>query len=120
MVNSVKENREKNINSVIREAKAIIDHNYDKHISLEELADMVNVSSFYLSRLFKEELGESFSEYITRLRMEKAIELLAKGQSVKECCFLVGYNDPNYFSRLFKKYFGVTPSDWARKQTGNE
>jgi two-component system response regulator YesN len=120
MATSVKESRQNSIKPIIREAKAIIDQNYQKHISLEWLADMVNVSSFYLSRLFKEELGESFSEYITRLRMEKTIQLLSKGCSVKECCFLVGYNDPNYFSRIFKKHFGIAPSDWVGKQTGSE
>lgn len=120
MTASVRENRVNSIKPVIKEAKALIDQNYQKHISLEWLAEQVNVSSFYLSRLFKEELGESFSEYLTRLRMEKTVQLLAEGRSVKECCFLVGYNDPNYFSRIFKKYFGVAPSDWVSKQTGSE
>jgi len=92
----------------------IVDH-FDKAITLEEVAEVVNLSPQYFSKTFKERAGCSFIDYLTELRVGRAKELIrSKQQSVKEVCFHVGYKDPNYFSRVFKKYTGISPSDYRQ------
>ena len=93
--------------------KAIRDE-YAKPINLESVADRLALSPHRLSRLFVEETGRGFSDYLIDYRIQKAKELLGTGQvAVKEVSFSVGYQDPNYFSRLFKKATGLTPSEFA-------
>ena len=71
------------------------------------------MSSYYFSKLFKEVSGYNFIEYVTNMRIDRAKELLSDGRlSMKEICMEVGYGDPNYFSRIFKKCVGVTPTEF--------
>jgi two-component system response regulator YesN len=73
----------------------------------------LNISPHYFSKLFKDEVGETFIDYITNLRIQKSKELLAESQlSGKEICFEIGYGDPNYFSRNFKRIVGITPTEY--------
>lgn len=116
----VKENRETQINDIVRQAKEIVDARYQEHLTLEDLSRMVNASPFYLCRLFREEMGVNFTDYLTKLRMEKSLILLAQAYTVKECCFAVGYNDPNYFSRIFRKHYTMTPSEYREEQLTNK
>jgi two-component system response regulator YesN len=110
---NVKVKREESSSSVIDKAKAFIDKQYHKDISLDEVSKEVNISPYYFSKLFKEETGENFIEYLTNLRINKAKELLsATDMSMKEICCEIGYSDPNYFSRIFKKNLGVTPTEY--------
>ena len=77
---------------------------------------MVNISPYYFSKVFKEECGLNFIEYLTNIRIDKAKELLEKSNlSIKEICVSCGYTDPNYFSRSFKKNVGVTPTEYKEK-----
>ncbi|MBY0097232.1 response regulator [Mesobacillus maritimus] len=100
---------------IMVQAKEFIADHFDKAITLEEVAEAVNLSPQYFSKTFKERSGCSFIDYLTELRVEHAKELIRSMQkSVKEVCFHVGYKDPNYFSRVFKKYTGVTPSDFRQ------
>lgn len=102
--------------SVIGTAKEYIQANYSKDISLDDVSRRVNISPYYFSKIFKEDTGEGFVEYLTRIRMEKAKELLTTTEySMKEICSMVGYADPNYFSRSFKKNVGVTPTEYKRE-----
>lgn len=116
----VRKSLEFNIKDSILEAKEIIDHNYHQNLTLEEIARSVSISPFYFCRLFREELGVSFTEYLTKVRLGKAVDLLAQGLSVKECCFALGYNDPNYFSRIFRKYYHVSPSEYRGEMVKKE
>lgn len=103
----------------VEAAKAYIRSNYSRDISLDEVSQAVNISPYYFSKIFKEDVGEGFVEYLTGLRMDKARELLNTTEhSMKEICSMVGYADPNYFSRIFKKNVGVTPTEY--KQRGGE
>ncbi len=103
----------------VEAAKAYIRSNYSRDISLDEVSQVVNISPYYFSKIFKEDVGEGFVEYLTGLRMDKARELLNTTEhSMKEICSMVGYADPNYFSRIFKKNVGVTPTEY--KQCGGE
>lgn len=99
--------------SLMETAKEYIDGNFAKNISLEEVSRVINLSPYYFSRVFKEETGVNFVDYITNVRIDKAKELIASGTySMKEVCAMVGYSDPNYFSRAFKKNVGVSPSEY--------
>ena len=100
-------------NRLVAQAQVYIQENYQKDLSLDEVSRRMDLSPYYFSKLFKEETGNNFVEYVTDLRMQKAKELLAEdGKSMKEICISVGYGDPNYFSRIFKKNTGVTPTEY--------
>ena len=105
------------MNEQIAKAAARIHKNYERDLSLEEVAEAVNLSPTYFSKLFKAETGENFIDYLTKHRMTAAGKLLLSGVSVKEVSYRVGYNSPNYFSKLFKKHFGVSPSDYQDEPT---
>lgn len=109
-----KEEQETNLITIARE---YIDHHYQNELSLDETSRQVNISPYYFSKLFKEEMGQSFIEYVTGIRIEKAKELLTTtDKSMKEICNAVGYADPNYFSRTFKKNVGYTPTEFKEKK----
>ncbi len=105
-----KEERE---DGVIETAMNYMKENFVLDLSLDEVSSRVDVSPYYFSRLFKEETGATFMEYLTGLRVERAKELLRDpSMSVKDICAQAGYTDPNYFSRIFKKAEGVTPTEY--------
>ena len=96
---------------VIRDVLSFISINYTQDIFLQELADMNHVSEEHLSRLFKKELGVTLTTYIGDLRTKKAAELLKTSKlSIAEIAMYVGYSDSNYFVKVFKKRYGMTPS----------
>lgn len=116
---NISDKRTERSNSIIENAKEYIDKNYNRDISLDDVSRVVNVSPYYFSKLFKEDTGVNFIEYVTGIRMEKAKELLAESEySMKEICSMVGYGDPNYFSRTFKKNVGVTPTEYKEQRFG--
>ncbi len=105
--------REERSNDIIRIAQQYINDNFDKDISLDDVSRKVNISPYYFSKIFKEESGLNFIEYLTNIRIDKAKELLSgSDMSIKEICSACGYTDPNYFSRSFKKNVGVTPTEY--------
>ncbi|MBR4079756.1 MAG: helix-turn-helix transcriptional regulator, partial [Christensenellaceae bacterium] len=102
-----------NENRYIQAALEYIEQNYAEDISLESTARHIAISSSTLSRLFRTELEKSFTEVLIDKRISKACMMIKEGRlSIKEICFEVGYNDPNYFSRVFKKTTGLSPSDY--------
>lgn len=103
------------MNSIIEKANQYIEDHYKEEISLEDVAKEVNLSSYYFSRFYKEETGINFTDKLSNVRIEKAKELLKdKNLSIKDVCFMVGYMEPNYFSKIFKKVTGYTASDYKR------
>lgn len=89
-----------------------IDSNYKEPICLADISKNVFLSHEYFSRLFKEEVGENFSTYLTNYRLNKA-EYLLKNSDMKvgEIALEVGYQNPSYFSKTYKKYKGISPDD---------
>ena len=79
------------------------------------MAQTFGFSSSYLSRKFKQETGKNFVEYLTECRMEKALELAKKGVKMFVASSEVGIPDPNYFGRCFKKFSGVSYSEYQAK-----
>ncbi len=97
----------------VREAIQYLKEHYRDDLNIKKLAEFLKISESYLSRLFKMETGYTFIEYLTHYRIKKAIELLKdKMVKVYEIADLVGYADSRYFSALFRKYVGVTPSEF--------
>lgn len=95
-----------------------IEKNYKDHLTLSGLAEKYHVDASYISRTFSKRYGETMVAYIARLRVEKAMELIGKSEkSLEEISFEVGYDDYNYFSRVFKKYCGVRPSEYRQQNT---
>ena len=95
--------------------KQVIDAHLYTNLRLEQLAKLSNLSLSSFKREFKKTFGDTPSNYITKLRMEKAKELLILSDlSVSEIAYDTGFNDPLYFTRLFKKREGITPSHFRR------
>lgn len=93
-----------------------IDENYARSISLDEMCQMAGFSKYYFSRIFKQYKGMSLIDYITFRRMEKAKELLRNPQnSIKEISANVGYSDANYLTNIFKKWEGISPTEYRSK-----
>lgn len=100
--------------NMIRQALEYIEANYaDENISLKEVAGYTNVSANYFSAVFSQEMRQTFVEYLTQKRMEKAKELLRRtDKRSAEIAAEVGYKDPHYFSFVFRKTQGCTPRDY--------
>ena len=102
--------------SILKTAVDFIDSHYmEEDISLNTVANVANVSSNHFSTLFSQNMGQTFIEYLTTLRMNKAKELLrCTGMRSSEIAGEIGYKDAHYFSYLFKKTQGMTPSDYRK------
>lgn len=107
------EKRSGKAKNVIERIRALIDKRFAENLQVGDIAKEVFLSTTYLCLLFKQETGETINEYMTKVRVDKAKELL-KDPSNKfyEVCYAVGYSDPSYFSKIFKKYTGHTPSSF--------
>ena len=96
---------------IVERVKRYILNNYKKDLSLKEVAEIVYLNPNYLSEIFKCRTGENFIEYITRIRIDHAKKLLRDlGYKTYQVGQMVGYEDPSYFSKVFKKTVGVSPS----------
>lgn len=98
----------------VLKAVAFIKKNYhDKDISLQKVATEVALSHYYFSHIFKDELKITFIEYLTKIRIEAAAKLLKnRNLNVNQIAYAVGYQDPNYFSKVFKRYTKTSPIDY--------
>lgn len=92
------------------------DH-YSEKISLDQIAENMYLSPFYVSKIFKSETGDAPIQHLIKIRLEKAKEILEQGraESVQEVAAMVGYDDAYHFSKLFKKRFGITPTQARQK-----
>ena len=116
-LDTVYESRNIKNSALLGEAVRYIRENYNENLSLEDVAQKVFISPYYLSHLFREELGITFLEYLTRIRIEEAKKLLQdRSLTIFDISARVGYEDPGYFSKVFKKNMGVSPNQY-RKNT---
>ena len=96
---------------LVRRAKSYLNANFSKNISLEDIADYLNVSKFYISRIFKTETRMSLFEYLNDYRMRVALQLLREGRLyISEIAANTGFSDRKYFSKVFKKFYGEPPT----------
>ena len=108
----------KKYSKLLEDAKAFIDENY-KHdeMSLNTVAAQVNISPSYFSTIFSSEMGQTFVEYLTHVRLEKAKELLmCSNMRTAEIGYEVGYKDSHYFSYIFKKVVGCSPKEYRNRK----
>ena len=104
------------MNSVIDEIVKDINLNYNKRIILGTYAEKYNVNPCYLSNVFKSVIGVSFTTYLLEQRLKKAVELLKNTSlTLYEISDKVGYDDYFHFSKLFKKYKGVSPKLFRKR-----
>ncbi len=97
----------------IVKAKQFIENNYHKQINLVDVSSYTDLSTNYVSNLFHEATGSTFIDYLTEIRIKKAKELLqTNNATLKEISYEIGYKDPNYFSRVFKKHVGLSPKQY--------
>lgn len=97
---------------IVEQIVSYFEDHYNEKISLEQIAENMYLSPFYVSRIFKSETGDTPIRHLINIRLEKARELLVNGWegSIQEVAASVGYDDAYHFSKLFKKHFGVSPS----------
>ncbi len=101
----------------IRKVLNFIEENLDNELSLENVAEIGNYSPFHFHRIFRGIIGETLQEYINRNRMEKSAMLLShhKNKSLEDIFSEVGFKSNSTFSKTFKKYFGISPTDFRKK-----
>jgi AraC-like DNA-binding protein len=105
----------------VQKAIKYIDQHFDQHITLEEISYYVSLSANYFSNMFKKTTGQSFIEYVSRLRIEKSKELLMDlNYTVYQIANAVGYSDARYFSRVFKTVVGKTPTQYRNSIIGTK
>ena len=122
-VTSQSQNKRKNNSShyYISEAIKFIELNYQKDISVEDIAENCGLNRNYFGKKFKEEFGKTPQEFLMRYRMTKATELLEHTQlSIGEISCDVGYNDQLHFSRAFKNTYGISPRQWRDKHSSDK
>ncbi|MEG1474237.1 MAG: AraC family transcriptional regulator, partial [Longicatena sp.] len=103
------EERFKNTNALVKQAIRYIDSNYRKQITLSDLADSLHVSPYYISKLLNNSCNKTFTELVSERRVEASKKLLQSNEQIKEIAYAVGFQGQNYFTKIFKKYVGVTP-----------
>lgn len=102
--------------TILTHAMEYIRLNAGSHISVAALAQFCHCSESYLSRIFKRRTGVNINVYINKVRVELAKNhLLLSGESVAEIASRVGFNDPNYFSRVFTQIIGISPTEFRRR-----
>ena len=100
----------------IVQAKLFIDNHCTENIDLGNISDEAYFSKFHFIRLFKQIYGKTPHQYLTFVRIEKAMELLKTGMPVSEVCYAVGFESLSSFSGLFKRIVAMTPSTYLAQQ----
>lgn len=115
-IDSLKDEGKGSKRKIIRDIEDIIAGNLDKEVSLEKIALQLYLNPSYLSRLFKENVGKSFTKYVMEKRIEKAKELLREeNYKIYEIGEFVGYENTKYFNKVFKEMVGITPKEYREK-----
>ncbi|WP_010276786.1 response regulator [Paenibacillus senegalensis] len=116
LIQRIRSLRKGNPKEPVEEAKAYIELNLNRELTLEEVADKLGLNPSYFSQLFKQMTDETFVQYRTKRRMEKSKKLLAiPHYKITDISFEVGYADHPHFTKTFKKYTGCTPSEYRER-----
>ncbi|TBL76346.1 response regulator transcription factor [Paenibacillus thalictri] len=120
MIQAIKEDAIKeaksNQRSIIQKINEFVQMNLEYDVSLQSIAEHVYLHPVYVSKIYKLETGEGISEYVYRLRMERAAHLLSEtSERIQEIARKAGYQNPSHFSRVFRKYFDMTPDEYREK-----
>jgi two-component system response regulator YesN len=113
LCSEINNKRNEKSSNVVELVKSIIHNNIHINWSLSEIASQIYLTSTYICILFKQETGDTINEYMTRVKMEKAKDMLQDHRfKLYEIGLAVGYTDSSYFAKLFKKYTGLAPSEY--------
>jgi YesN/AraC family two-component response regulator len=105
---------------VITKAKQYIQENQTEDLSLGQVAKAINTSTFYFCKMFKKVTGINFTDYLSRIRIEKAKNLLLNPNlRISEIAYAVGFQSLTHFNRVFKKILGQSPTDYRTQANGN-
>lgn len=108
---------EKSGSSAVDRALEYVEENYHEELTLQKVAEIVVISGGYLSTLFSQCVGEGFVDYLNRIRIEHACDYLKQKHFKNyEIAYKVGFRDEKYFTRVFKKVMGMTPSEYKKSQ----
>lgn len=111
----INKNKDESAERVIEKAMNYIEENFQYDISLEDVSNHVFLNSVYFCRYFKQKTGETFTDYLTKIRMNEAIRLIKEGHhKTYEISEKVGYKSSKYFSRVFKQYTGLSPTEYGK------
>ncbi|MBN2221555.1 MAG: response regulator [Vallitaleaceae bacterium] len=103
----------------ILSAKRYMEEHYMENLSLEVMANYIHMNPYYFSSFFKKQTGENYKDYLNRIRMEKAMDLLlSTDKKSYEIAMEVGLNDEKHFSKLFQRYYGLTPAQYKKSRLG--
>lgn len=117
IIRNMRQHSMMNTSKHIKMAMEYIDNNYNRKLSLEEVSGHVNLSVVHLSRLFKKETGKTVLDYINDSKMFKAQQMLDTGKyKVYEIADELGFSNSHYFSTMFKKFTGLTPSEYLQNK----
>ncbi len=101
------------VRKIIREALIYMEEHYSEHITMRTVADHVFLSAAYFCRIFREEMGHTFTEHLIQMRLAKVVELLADSRNkISEIAEQAGFNDKQYFYKMFKRYYHTTPTQY--------
>jgi two-component system response regulator YesN len=113
--------RHERLPAPLSRAMRIVEERYDSPLQLSQVAEACGITPSYLCRLFSEHMDTNFVDYVNTVRLKVAEEMLIENRrSVKEIAYAVGYADPNYFSRIFKKYKGIPPTSYHPERDEHE
>lgn len=94
-----------------------VDAHYAERIKLDDLVEIVHINKYYICKIFQQYIGKTFLEYVNLVRIQKAVELLVStNDSITAIAFATGFQDINYFSRMFKRVMGISPTDLRKRQ----
>ena len=105
----------------IQKVQDYIEDNIDKHLSLEELSNEAGFSKYHFSRIFQAIIQEPLAHYVNRIRMERALFLLAHrtDKNMTDIAYELGFTDSAIFSRAFKNYHGISPREYRQEYSKN-
>lgn len=113
---AVRSKRDSRLSYLVDRIRQYVAANYAQEINIEDIAKHVYLTSTYVCLLFKQETGETINDYVTKVRMEQAKAMLADLKyKLYDISRAVGYNDSSYFSKVFKRYTGLTPTEYRGK-----
>lgn len=104
---------------IIDEIKSLMENNLDKNLTIKDISHQVFLTPTYICALFKQGTGKTMNEYHTEIKIQKACKMLITGEyKVYEVCSNLGYQDVKYFSKIFKRLIGITPTEYIIKVRG--
>ncbi|SDE25499.1 two-component system, response regulator YesN [Paenibacillus sp. UNCCL117] len=116
---AIHDKKSKKSRNVIERIKSVMESRYHENLTISGIAEEVYLTTTYVCLIFKQETGYTLNDYLTKVRMDKAIEMLKDPASkLYDICYAIGYSEPSYFSKQFKKYTGLSPSEYRNMHGG--